>query len=128
LTPVALRILVADDEPHIRRVLELKLQGAGFQVRAASNGPEALAAAQEYQPDLMVSDHKMPGGMTGVELIKAVRATAGITDVPIILLTGSVAVLHELDVALAGVQRVTILSKPFSPRSLLKTVQGILDT
>jgi CheY-like chemotaxis protein len=123
----AVRILIADDEPHIRRVLELKLQGAGFQVRATSSAKEALQAAQEFAPHLVVSDYKMPGDMTGVDLVMALRQTPATAETPIILLTGSVAVLHKLQEVLAGVPRVTILSKPFSPRTLLQQVNAILE-
>ncbi|MBI2434459.1 MAG: response regulator [Candidatus Hydrogenedentes bacterium] len=120
------RILIADDEPHIRRVVELKLQSAGHQIRAEGTAAAAFRAAQEFLPELMVTDYKMPGEMTGVDLIKAVRKTVGVSEIPVILLTGSVAVLQDLTEALANVPRVTILSKPFSPRILLKTVQEIL--
>ena len=120
------RILIADDEPHIRRVLELKLQGAGYQVRAESSGEDTLRAAQEFLPQLIVSDYKMPGAMSGVDMIKNLRKTPGVSEVPVILLTGSVAVLQDLDVSLHEVPGVTILSKPFSPRLLVKRVQEIL--
>jgi CheY-like chemotaxis protein len=123
---VSARILVADDEPHIRRVLELKLAMAGYQVRAEGSAAEALRAAQEFLPQLIISDYKMPGTMTGVDLIKQLRQTPGVAEVPVILLTGSVAVLQELDVSLHNIANVTILSKPFSPRMLLKRVQEIL--
>ena len=125
---MAVRILVADDEPHIRRVLELKLQGAGYTVRAESSGEDALRAAQEFLPQLIVSDYKMPGAMTGVDMIKELRRTPGVSEVPVILLTGSVAVLRDLDTSLQNVPYVTIVSKPFSPRLLLQRVQEILET
>lgn len=121
------RILIADDEPHIRRVLELKLQGAGYDVRATSSGKEALAAAQEYLPHLVISDYKMPGDMTGVDLVLALRKIPDTLDTPIILLTGSVAVLHKLQDILGGIPQVTIQSKPFSPRTLLQQVKEILE-
>ncbi len=122
------RILIADDEPHIRRVVEMKLQSGGHLVRATSSGAEALQTAKEYLPELVITDYKMPGGMTGVDLIMALRGCPEVAKVPVILLTGSVAVLNDLDVRLREVPFVTILSKPFSPRLLLKQVQEILDS
>lgn len=122
------KILIADDEPHIRRVVELKLQGAGYLVRTVGSGAEALQAAKEFLPALIVTDYKMPGEMTGVDLIRALRASVENAEVPIILLTGSVAVLNDLDIMVRDVPRVTLLSKPFSPRLLLKRVQEILES
>ena len=121
------RIVVADDEPHIRRVVELKLKGAGYEVTPVASGAAGLEAAMKVLPQLIVSDYRMPGEMNGVDLIKAVRDTPGISDTPIILLTGSVAVVQKLKGALSGVSKVTYLSKPFSPRGLLRQVTEILD-
>lgn len=121
------KILIADDEPHIRRVLELKLQSAGYEVRTETSGLDALRAALEFLPQLIVSDYKMPGPMTGVDLIKELRRSPGLSETPVILLTGSVAILQDLDDALLNIPKVTILSKPFSPRLLLKKVQEIIE-
>jgi two-component system, OmpR family, response regulator len=125
---LAIKILIADDEPHIRKVLELKLKGAGFEVRAATNGAKAFENAKEFFPALIITDYKMPGEMNGVDLIRAVRDTEGIADTPIILLTGSVAVLQTLGAELESVPKLTLMSKPFSPRQLIKVVTNIIKT
>lgn len=66
------RILAVDDEPNMRRLLEISLRQAGYQALSASNGLEALALLKEEQVDLIVSDLHMPG-MNGLALLKKVR-------------------------------------------------------
>ena len=123
---MAARILVADDEPHIRFAVELKLKTAGYEVFAASSGAAALELAKKQLPNLVVTDYRMPGEMNGIDLIRALRKTTGTSNTPIIMLTGSVAVMQELKSQLADVSNITFLAKPFSPRGLLKDVQAIL--
>ena len=122
----AKRVLAADDEPHIRRVVELKLKSAGYEVLAATNGAAALESAKLHKPDLIITDFQMPGELNGIDLIKAVRETPEIAETPAILLTGSVAVLKRLEDELADAAAVTLMSKPFSPRELIKQVKQLL--
>ena len=67
------RILVVDDDESLRWVTQAQLQQSGYQVDAAGNGKEALAAIHEDPPDLVITDLMMPG-MSGVELLKSIRA------------------------------------------------------
>jgi two-component system response regulator AtoC len=78
------QILVVDDEPKMRRVLELMLQKMGHAVLAAANGVEALALAAANAVDLVVTDLKMPE-MDGMELLQRLRQ--GGSDVPVIVIT-----------------------------------------
>lgn len=121
------RIVTVDDEPHIRRIVELKLKGAGYEVKSATNAAAGLDLVKEWLPDLLISDYKMPGGMNGIDLIRAVRETAEVAGTPVILLTGSVAVMRQLKDALSDVSGILLMSKPFSPRNLIKEVARILD-
>src|SRR5437879_562590 len=77
-------ILVVDDEPKMRRVLELMLHKMGHAVLAAGNGAEALALAGKNAVDLVVTDLKMPE-MDGMELLERLRE--GGSDVPVIVIT-----------------------------------------
>jgi CheY-like chemotaxis protein len=120
------KILVVDDEAHIRSVLELKFKSAGYEVRGFANGIDALEGAKEFMPDLIVSDYKMPGGISGVDLIHGVRQTPNLFHTPIILLTGSVAFIQKLNQRLDGVEGITMMSKPFSPRNLITKASEIL--
>jgi two-component system response regulator AtoC len=78
------QILVVDDEPKMRRVLEILLQKMGHRVLGASNGVEALALFQANSVDLVITDLRMPE-MDGIELLAALRAQA--SDVPVMVIT-----------------------------------------
>jgi DNA-binding response OmpR family regulator len=77
-------ILVVDDEEAIRLLYQVELREAGYQVRAAADGAEALRMVGEARPDLMTIDLRMPG-MDGVELLRRVRENH--RDLPIIICT-----------------------------------------
>ena len=78
------QILVVDDEPKMRRVLEIMLQKMGHRVLCAGNGREALALFREQSVDLVITDLRMPE-MDGIELLAALRAQA--SDVPVMVIT-----------------------------------------
>ncbi len=80
------RIVVADDDPDIRRLVVLKLTSAGHEVTAVGDGAAALEAIRRDPPDLAVLDVMMPG-MTGVEVCVALRGERRTAGVPVILLT-----------------------------------------
>jgi len=117
------KILVADDEIHIIHVVAIKLRNNGYEVVSANNGAEAYELVGVEKPDIIVTDYQMPL-MTGIELIQKLRESEETRDLPVILLTArSFAVSQEQQQEL-GVAR--CLSKPFSPKELLKTIQDIL--
>ena len=93
------RILVVDDDESLRWVTQAQLQQSGYQVDAAANGKEALAAIHENPPDLVITDLMMPG-MSGVELLKSTR-----TDYPeiiVILVTAFGTVENAVEAMKAG--------------------------
>ena len=67
------RILAVDDEPNMRRLLEISLRQAGYQPLSAANGRDALEILKNDQVDLVIGDLHMPG-MSGLELLKHIRA------------------------------------------------------
>ena len=69
------KVLLVDDEPHIPMVVGRKLSSAGYEVITASDGEEGLAAANEFGPDLIITDLQMPY-MSGAELAAATRRSA----------------------------------------------------
>lgn len=120
---MANKVLVADDEIHIIHVVAIKLRNNGYEVIAANNGAEAYDLACREMPDIVVTDYQMPL-MTGIELITKLRENERTKEMPVILLTArSFAVSQEQQESL-GVS--SCLSKPFSPKELLKTIQDIL--
>src|SRR3954451_18758271 len=85
-SPERVSVLLADDDPLVRRILRDTLQDAGFQVVAeASTGREAVDLALHYEPDLLVVDLAMPDG-DGIDVVRRVRAGAS-KDVHAVLLT-----------------------------------------
>ena len=82
-----LRVMIAEDNAMMRMLLKRIISGAGFEVVETADGEEALTAiASDTHPDLLVSDINMPK-MNGHDLVKGVRETLGILDMPVIILT-----------------------------------------
>jgi two-component system, OmpR family, alkaline phosphatase synthesis response regulator PhoP len=117
-------ILVADDETHILHVVSLKLRNAGFRVITARDGQEALEMAQAQHPDLLITDYHMPQ-LSGLELCQRLKQDARTSDIPAIMLTARGYHLEPRDTEQSGILR--MLSKPFSPRHLLSTVNEVLE-
>ena len=117
-------ILVADDESHILHVVSLKLRNAGFKVLTARDGQEALEMAQQQHPDLLITDYHMPQ-LSGLELCQRLKQDRATCDIPAIMLTARGYHLEPQDTEQSGILR--MLSKPFSPRHLLTTVNEVLD-
>lgn len=80
------KILVIEDNSHMQNMLAERLTVAGFQVICADNGRIGLEMVQSYQPDLVLSDIKMPE-MDGYEFLKALRQTVDMATLPVVLLT-----------------------------------------
>ena len=80
------RILIADDEPQMTRVLKLYLERAGYQVESASNGAIALTSIQNKAPDVLVTDIQMPL-MTGKQLCLALAEEFPLRTFPIFVMT-----------------------------------------
>ena len=120
---MANKVLVADDEIHIIHVVAIKLRNNGYEVIAANNGAEAYDLACREKPDIVVTDCQMPV-MTGLELIAKLREDERTKEIPVVLLTARSFAVSPLQQESLGVA--SCLSKPFSPKELLKTIQDIL--
>ncbi len=116
-------ILVADDESHILHVVSLKLRNAGFRVLTARDGQEALDMAAAEHPDLLITDYHMPQ-LSGLELCHRLKNDPATRNIPAIMLTARGYHLEPHDTEQSGILR--MLSKPFSPRHLLATVNEVL--
>lgn len=117
-------ILIADDESHIVNVVSLKLRNAGYRVVTAGDGLEALELAVTEKPDLLITDYHMPR-LSGIELCRRLKQDQETRSIPAIMLTARGYHLEEQDQAESGILR--MLSKPFSPRQLLNTVNEVLE-
>lgn len=117
------RILVVDDEPHIRRVLEAVLGSRGFTVMMASDGMQGLDELVHEPVDLVILDLMMPGA-SGLEILAKIRANPSRSDTPVIILTAK-GQDADREAALAGGAN-DFLTKPFSPKKLIARIEEIL--
>lgn len=117
------KVLVVDDEIHIVHVVAIKLRNNGYDVTTASNGAEALELALQNKPDIVVTDFQMPV-MTGLELIKQLRGNELTKDVPVVMLTARGFAIE--DEQKEDLKISEFISKPFSPKELLRNIEDIL--
>jgi len=117
------KVLVVDDEIHILHVVAIKLRNNGYEVISAENGSEGFELACREKPDIVITDFQMPI-MTGLELVEKLRQNEQTKDIPVIMLTARSFAIengrkHDLQIS-------EFLSKPFSPKDLLRSVEDIL--
>jgi two-component system OmpR family response regulator len=114
-------LLVVEDDPNILELLSASLRFAGFEVRAATNGSDALAAATERRPDLVVLDVMLPD-VDGFDVIKRLRAEGD--RVPVVFLTARDGTDDKIrGLTLGGDDYVT---KPFSLEELTARIRAVL--
>ena len=117
------RILVVDDEPHIRRVLSAVLGSRGYDVMMANDGLQGLEELGEHDVDLVILDLMMPGA-SGLEILAKIRTDPKRAHTPVIILTAK-GQDTDREAALAGGAD-DFLTKPFSPKKLLARIEEIL--
>jgi DNA-binding response OmpR family regulator len=121
---MAFSVLVVDDEANIVLSLEFLMKKAGFDVRVASDGEQALAAVQERVPDLILLDVMMPK-RDGYDVCQTIRANPAWKDVRIIMLTAKGREIErEKGIALGADDYIT---KPFSTREVMARVRQYLE-
>jgi two-component system KDP operon response regulator KdpE len=114
------RILIADDEPQITRVLRTGLATRGYDVRAAADGESALDTFNDWHPDLVVTDLSMPN-MDGLELCRRLRL---VSQIPIIVLSVKGEEKIKVEALDAGAD--DYVTKPFGIEELLARVRAAL--
>ena len=114
------RVLVVDDDPSLRRMLERTLTAEGFDVAVAADGGAALAAAERTAPDLIVLDVAMPG-LDGLSVCRRLRAKGLLT--PILMLTARDAVPDRVSGLEAGAD--DYLVKPFAIEELVARLHAL---
>jgi len=114
------KILVVEDNPEISYLIELALADARLEVRAVPDGDRALAAAQAWEPDVVLLDLGLPGP-DGVEVCRRLRR---FSNAYVLMLTGRAEEVDKLIGLSVGAD--DYLTKPFSPRELLARVQAML--
>ncbi len=119
MTQSAIRILVVDDEPAIRRALRPPLMELGFQVAEASRGEEALQALRNAPHDVVLLDINMPG-IGGIETLKRIRALA--PRLPVLMLTVRDDEEDKVEALELGAD--DYVTKPFSTRELIARIRS----
>lgn len=117
------RILVVDDEPDITALVAYHLAKAGYRVSTAANGTDALRAAREERPDIVVLDLMLPG-VSGYDVLAELRRRDETRDVGVILLTARREEVDRIRGLTLGAD--DYLTKPFSPHELALRVGALL--
>jgi two-component system phosphate regulon response regulator PhoB len=117
------RILVVDDEPDITALVAYHLAKAGYRVSTAANGPDALKAAREERPDIVVLDVMLPG-VSGYDVLAELRRREETRDVGVILLTARREEPDRIRGLSLGAD--DYLTKPFSPAELALRINALL--
>lgn len=118
-------VLIIDDESGIRKIVEISLQViAGWNVLAASSGPEGLTIAQAEQPDAILLDVMMPE-MNGIDTLQCLQANPSTQKIPIILLTAKAQVSEQQQFAKLPI--IGIITKPFKAPDLVKQMRSLLS-
>ena len=120
---MATSILIVEDEPEIRELLNFALTRAGFDVAEAESGEKALQYLDQKLPDLMVVDWMLPG-MSGVELAKRIRKDELAGAMPLLMLTARTDESDLLKGFAHGID--DYMSKPFSPKELIVRIKALL--
>ena len=119
------KILLIEDEEHIRAAISEELLDSGFDVSEAASGAEGLQAILNLRPDLVVCDWLMPG-MTGGELLKTLRADHGNFDeLPFVFLSAHADQVHKAEGLELGAD--AYLTKPIDFDLLLETVDTLIS-
>lgn len=119
------RLVIAEDSPHMLRLLEMTLRKAGHTWTACAAGDAALAAIRTQKPDAAILDIIMPG-MDGLDVLSALKADAATAGIPVIMLTARGQTLTRQQAEESGAS--AFLTKPFSPTELLATIARFTPT
>lgn len=118
-------VLVVDDSPTVRKIVQLTLQRENILVYTAGDGLTALTAVADSQPDLILLDIMLPH-MDGYSICHLIHNNQEYRDLPIIMLSGKDGIFDKMRGKLAG--STEYMTKPFDSTELVQTVRRYLDT
>lgn len=118
------KILLAEDEDTIARLVQFKLEKSGFEVTSVRNGREALEQLRENRPDLILLDVMMPE-INGIEVLERIKRDDALKDVPVIMLSAR-GQKADIERCLSS-GAVDYILKPFAPSELVKRINTFID-
>jgi two-component system nitrogen regulation response regulator NtrX len=116
-------VLIADDEPNIRRMVGALLTGEGYEVTETANGVEAVARVKDGEPDVALLDLMMPGELDGMATLAKLRGVA--PDLPVIMMSGRAGLADAVKATKLGA--FNFLEKPLTPEGVLLAVASALE-
>lgn len=120
-----MKILIVDDFSTMRRIIKNLLRDLGFtNTQEADDGNSALPILQSTSIDFLITDWNMPG-MTGIELLKAIRADSKLHNLPILMVTAEAKREQIIEAAQAGVNGYVV--KPFTAAALKDKIEKIFE-
>jgi DNA-binding response OmpR family regulator len=121
------KILIVDDEPKMRILLEEtleKLEDKGVELLTADNGKDALEIIMTKKPELVILDVKMPG-MSGLEVCNTVKNVLGMKDIYVLMLTANTQEVDKQKGIDVGAD--IYITKPFDPKEIIKKAAKVLE-
>ncbi len=118
------KILIVDDQPEVRELVQVTLEIGDYQILMAENGRQALDVAQAEHPDIILMDIMMPGSVDGLEACRQLKADPATAGIYIVMLSAKG---QESDVEngrMAGAD--DYFTKPFSPIALIEKVEAVI--
>jgi twitching motility two-component system response regulator PilG len=113
-------VLVVDDSPTIRKLVEITLRRHGFRVAFAENGITTLAALMRHQPDLIILDVMLPA-INGYQICQVIKRHPRCRGIPVLMLSGKDGAFAKVRGRMVGASE--YLTKPFTPTELLTAVR-----
>lgn len=117
-----MKVLLCDDEIHVRSILERRFVASGWEVVTANNGSHGVEVARDQQPDVIVIDYNMPV-MNGGEAAVALHKAPSTAHIPIVMLSGQAHLFDES----ATTHVVRFIPKPFSALQVIEAAAEILE-
>jgi DNA-binding response OmpR family regulator len=121
---MAKKVLIVDDEANIVISLEFLMEQAGYEIRIAQNGQEAMEAVENFQPDLILLDVMMPK-INGFDVCRRIREDPARKNVKIVMLTAKGREVEVTKGLALGAD--AYITKPFSTKELMAEVRRMLD-
>ena len=114
------KILIADDEPDILKIVTIRLSKMGYELTLAADGAQALDFARQSKPDLIFLDYRMPV-LNGLEVCDQLKADAALKQIPVVIMTASAAMVD--DQALKKAKADGFIKKPFEAAEIVGLIK-----